>query len=218
MRLLEPGGVTLFESPFKSRQVGCSRRILELFSWALLLEILLSRHVQVRFGRRRCAARRLFSGLLTEFISSSFFRRCAVSRAMTVEYRRATHDERRQSDQCSETHRFELSDHLTLTLDRLNICAAYSNDLCKIDLVARSTHHKPLMMGQRSRSVVFTPLQSGTLSSVAANTKQTSVALASVFVASFVIRHLRHILLIPGILADIEHVAIGNRAGRRQRS
>src|SRR5436305_11805514 len=89
MRLLEPGGVTLFESLFKSLQVGCSRRILESFSLALLLEILLSRHVQVRFRRRRCAARRLFSGLLTEFISSSFFRRCAVSRAMTLEYRRA---------------------------------------------------------------------------------------------------------------------------------
>jgi hypothetical protein len=111
MRLLEPGGVTLFESLFKSLQVGCWRRISELFSRALLLEILLSRHVQVRFLRQRCAARRLLSGLLTEFISSPFFRRCAVSRAMTVEHRHATHDERRQSDQYSETHRFELSGH-----------------------------------------------------------------------------------------------------------
>ena len=118
MRFLEAGGVTLFESLFKSLQVGCSRRILELFSRALLLEILLSRHVRVRFRRQRCTVRRLFSGLLTAFISSPFFRRCAVSRAMSVEYRHATHDERRQSDQYSETHRFELSDHnFTLTLN-----------------------------------------------------------------------------------------------------
>src|SRR4029453_3002162 len=114
MRLLEPGGVTLFEILFKRLQVGCSRRILELFSRALLLEILLSRHVQVRFRRQRCAARRLFSGLLTEFISSPFFRRCAVSRAMTVEYRHATDDECRQSDQRNETHRLELSGHNSL--------------------------------------------------------------------------------------------------------
>jgi len=114
MRLLEPGDVTLFDSLFKSLQVGCSRRILELFSRALLFEILLSRHVQVRFRRQRCAARRLFSGLLTEFISSTFFRRCAASRAMSVEYRHATHDERRQSDEYSETHRFELSGHNSL--------------------------------------------------------------------------------------------------------
>jgi hypothetical protein len=32
MRLVEPGGVTLLESLFKSLRVGCSRRILELFS------------------------------------------------------------------------------------------------------------------------------------------------------------------------------------------
>ena len=69
MRLLEPGGVPLFESLFKSLQVGCSRRILELFSRALLLEILLGYYVHLSFRRQRCAARRLFSGLLTTFIS-----------------------------------------------------------------------------------------------------------------------------------------------------
>jgi predicted Fe-S protein YdhL (DUF1289 family) len=53
MRLLEPGGVTLFESLFKSLQVGCSRRILELFSWALLLKTLLNHHVQLRLCRQR---------------------------------------------------------------------------------------------------------------------------------------------------------------------
>ena len=89
MRLLKPGGVTLFESLFKSLQVGCSRRILELFSRALLLEILLSRQVQLRLRRQRCATRRFLSGLLTDFISGAFFRRCAVSRAMSVEHREA---------------------------------------------------------------------------------------------------------------------------------
>src|ERR1051326_3254291 len=105
MRLFEPGGVTLFESLFKSLQVSCSRRILELFSRALLLEILVSRHVQLRFRRQHCAARRFLSGLLTDFISGAFFRRCAVSRAMCVQHREATHDDRRYSNQHSETHR-----------------------------------------------------------------------------------------------------------------
>src|SRR5262245_26903008 len=111
MRLLEPGGVTLFESPFTSLQRACSRRISELFSRALLLKILLGRHVQLRFHRQHCAARRLFSGLLTDFISSPFFRCCAMSTAMTIEYCHATHDQRRQADQDSETHRLELSGH-----------------------------------------------------------------------------------------------------------
>ena len=62
MRLLEAGCVTLFESLFKSLQVGSPRRILELFGRALLLKILLSRHVQLRFRRQRCAARRFLSG------------------------------------------------------------------------------------------------------------------------------------------------------------
>ena len=62
MRPLEPGGVTLFESPLTSLQTTCSRRILELFTRALLLETLLSRHVQLRFRRQRCTARRFFSG------------------------------------------------------------------------------------------------------------------------------------------------------------
>src|ERR1700757_4280835 len=111
MRLLEPGGVTLYESLFKSLQVGCSRGILELFSRALLLEILLSSQVQPPSRRQRCVAGRFLSGLLTDFISRAFFRRCAVSRAMSVEHREATHDDRRCSNQHSETHRLELSGH-----------------------------------------------------------------------------------------------------------
>src|SRR5262249_526122 len=111
MRLLEPGRVTLFVSLFKSLQVGCSRRILELFSRALLLEVLLSRHVQLRFRRQLCAARRFLSGLLTDFISGAFFRRCAVSRVMSVEHREATHDDRRYTNQHGQTHGPELSAH-----------------------------------------------------------------------------------------------------------
>ena len=111
MRLLEPGGVTLFESPFTSLQRACSRRISELFTRALLLEILLSRHVQLRFRRQRCAPRRLFSGLLAAFISSPFFRRCAVGRAMSVEHRQATYHEHHYSNQHSETYWLELSGH-----------------------------------------------------------------------------------------------------------
>ncbi len=63
MCLLEPRGVTLFESLFKSLRVGFSRRISELFSRALLLKILLDRHVHLRFRRQRCVARRSFAGL-----------------------------------------------------------------------------------------------------------------------------------------------------------
>ena len=118
MRLLIPGDVPLFESLFKSLQVGCSRRILELFSRALLLEILLSHRVQLSFGRRHFASRRFLPGLLTTFVSSLFFRRCAVGRAMSVEHSHATNDERRYSHQHKETHGFELSGHkLTVTLN-----------------------------------------------------------------------------------------------------
>ena len=111
MRLLKPGGVTLFESLFTSLQRARSRRIPELFSRALLLNILLSRRIQLRFRRRRCPARRFTSGPLTAFISSPFFRRCAVGRAMSVEHRDATHDDCRYSNQRSETHRLELCEH-----------------------------------------------------------------------------------------------------------
>src|SRR5438552_12232473 len=108
MRPLEPGGVTLFESPLTSLQTTWSRRILELFTRALLLETLLSRHVQLRFRRQRCTARRFLSGGLTDFISSPFFRRGAVSCAGTVEERQATRDEGGQPHQHKGTHGFEL--------------------------------------------------------------------------------------------------------------
>src|SRR5438552_11866349 len=95
MRPLEPGGVTLFESPLTSLQTTGSRRILERFTRALLLETLLSRHVQLRFRRQRCTARRFFSGLLTDFISRLFFHRSVRGTAMSIEHRHAANDERR---------------------------------------------------------------------------------------------------------------------------
>jgi hypothetical protein len=113
MRLLEPGGVTLFESLLTRFQTTCSRRISKLFTRPLLLQTLLSYHVQFSFRLQRCAARRFLSGLLTAFISSPFFRRCAVSRALSVEHRHPTQDERCYSHQNKETHRLELPGHYT---------------------------------------------------------------------------------------------------------
>lgn len=98
MRLFESDRVTIFVGLFKSLQVSCSRRILELFSRALLFKILLSRHVQLRFRRQRCAARHFLSGLFADLISGAFFRRRAVSRAMSGEHRDATHDDRHCSN------------------------------------------------------------------------------------------------------------------------
>ena len=113
MRLLEPGGVTLFESLLTSIQTACSRRISKLFLRPLLLQTLLSHHVQFSFRGQCCAGRRFLSGLLAAFISSPFFRCRAVSRALCVEHRHSTHDQRYHSDQRSETDRLELSAHYT---------------------------------------------------------------------------------------------------------
>src|SRR6266699_7125180 len=87
MRLLEPVGVTLFESLLTSVQSTCSRRISELFTRALLLKILLAHHVQLSLRRQRCAGRRLLSGLLTAFISSPFFRCCAANLDILSQHR-----------------------------------------------------------------------------------------------------------------------------------
>jgi hypothetical protein len=48
---------------------------------------------------------------LADYISRPLIRRSAVSRAMSVERRHATHDERGRSHQHKKTHRFELSGH-----------------------------------------------------------------------------------------------------------
>src|SRR4029453_17531256 len=102
MHLLEPGGVPLFESLFASLQTTCSRRISELFTRALLFEILLGYHVQLSLCRQRCARRRFLSGLLTAFISGAFFRCCATSRAMSMKHRHATHHDGPYSNQHRE--------------------------------------------------------------------------------------------------------------------
>jgi hypothetical protein len=75
MRFLEAGGVTLFKCLLASLRPTCSRRISELFTRALLLETLLSHHLQLSFRRQGCVARRFLPGLLTDFISGLFFRR-----------------------------------------------------------------------------------------------------------------------------------------------
>src|SRR5215211_975500 len=121
MRLREPGCVTLCESVLATVQTTCSRRISQLFTRALLLEILLGHRVQLSLRRQACAGRRFLSGLLTAFISSPFFRRCAMSRAMSVEHRHATHDERGYSHQHGETHRLELSRHRALMQKNLHV-------------------------------------------------------------------------------------------------
>jgi len=46
MRFLEPVRVTVFEGEVPSLQLACSRRISELVAGSLLLEMLLSHHVQ----------------------------------------------------------------------------------------------------------------------------------------------------------------------------
>src|SRR5437773_12227230 len=101
MRLLESVRVTVFE-----REVP-----ILLFTSSLSLEILLRHHVQVSGRRQLCARRRLLSRFFADPVSRPFLRCSAVSRAMSVECRHATHDERRRSHHHKKTHRFELSGH-----------------------------------------------------------------------------------------------------------
>src|SRR5437899_4743988 len=111
MRFLKPLRIPLFERLLPSLQLAFSRRTSKLFAGSLLFEILLSHHVQLSVCRQLCFARRLLSRALPDFVSRPFFRSSAVSCAMTVEDRHATHDERRQSDQHKKTHRFKFSRH-----------------------------------------------------------------------------------------------------------
>src|SRR5947209_5953378 len=111
MRFLKPFRIPLFERLLPSLRAACSRRIWKLFAGSLLFEILLSHHVQLSVCRQLCFARRLLSRFLSDPISRPFFRSSAVSCAMTVEDRHATHDERRQSDQHKNTHRIKFSSH-----------------------------------------------------------------------------------------------------------
>src|SRR5438876_9007719 len=101
MRLLEPVRVTVLEGQVPTLQ----------FAGPLLLEIPLSHHVQVSVRRQLCSRRRLLSRLLADCISRPLFCRSAMSGAMSVEGRHATHDERRRSHHHKKTHRFKLSGH-----------------------------------------------------------------------------------------------------------
>ena len=99
MRLLEPVPVTVLEAWVPAL----------LFTGPLLLETLLSHHVQVSGGRQLCLRRRRLSRLLPDCISRPLLWSSAVSRAMSVERRHSTHYERRHSHHHKKTQRFELS-------------------------------------------------------------------------------------------------------------
>jgi hypothetical protein len=101
MRLPEPVRIPVFE-----RQVPTL-----LFAGPLLLEIFLSHHVQVSGGRQLCVTRRFFSRSLANGITRPLLRSSAVSGAMSVEGRHATHDERSCSHHYKKPYRLELSGH-----------------------------------------------------------------------------------------------------------
>src|SRR5437773_9167560 len=105
MRFLEPIHVPLFESLLPILRPACTRISWKLFARSLLLQIFLCHNVQLSGCRQLCFGRRLLSGFLSDPISLPILRRSTVRRAMSVEYRHATHDERRHSDQHSKTHR-----------------------------------------------------------------------------------------------------------------
>jgi len=111
MRLLEPVGVTVFEGLVPSLQLGCSRRTSELVAGSLLLEILLSHHVQLSVRRQRCSRRRLLSDFLPDCISRPLLRNSAVSRAMSAKRRHTTYDKRRHPYHHKKPHGFKFSDH-----------------------------------------------------------------------------------------------------------
>jgi hypothetical protein len=102
-RLLEPVRVTVLEGQIPPLLVAGPPP----------LEIFLSHHVQVSVRRQFCLRRRLLSRLLADRLSRPLLRRSAVSRAMSVERRHPTHDERRRSHHHKKTYRFELSGHTT---------------------------------------------------------------------------------------------------------
>src|SRR5439155_4237931 len=101
MRLLKPVRVSVFESQVPTL----------LFARSLLLEILLSHHVQISVRRQFCPGRRVLSRLFPECISGPLLRRSAVSGAMSVERRHAAHDKRRCCHHYKKSHRFEFPGH-----------------------------------------------------------------------------------------------------------
>jgi hypothetical protein len=101
MRLLKPVRVSVFESQVPTL----------LFARSLLLEILLSHHVQISVRRQFCPGRRFLSRLFPDCISGPLLRGSAVSRAMSVERRHAAHDQRRRCHHYKKPHWFEFSGH-----------------------------------------------------------------------------------------------------------
>src|SRR6476660_8304335 len=101
MRLPEPVLVTVFETEIP----------ILLVTRSLLLEILLSHHVQ-RCGRGQlCVAWRLLSRFLANPICLTFLRCAAVLCAMRVEGRHTAHDKRGHCHHHKKTNRFEFSGH-----------------------------------------------------------------------------------------------------------
>src|SRR5438477_1672583 len=82
-----------------------------LFARSLLLEILLSHHVQISVRPQFCPGRRFLSRLFPDCISGPLLRRSAVSRAMSVERRHAAHDQRRRCHHDKKPHWLEFSGH-----------------------------------------------------------------------------------------------------------
>ena len=101
MRFLKSVRVSVFKSQVPTL----------LFARSLLLEILLSHHVQVSVRRQLCPRRRFLSRLFPDCISGALLRRSAVSRALSVERRHAAYDERRCCHHYKKPHRFEFSGH-----------------------------------------------------------------------------------------------------------
>jgi hypothetical protein len=101
MRLLEPSRVTVLET-----QVP-----ILLVAGPLLLEILLSHHVQLNISRQRRLRRRLFSHSQPDCLARSFLRSSPIGRAMSVKRGHTTHDERGHSHHYKEPNRFEFSGH-----------------------------------------------------------------------------------------------------------
>jgi len=101
MRLLESVRVTVFE-----RQVPTL-----LIAGPLLLEIILSHHVQLSGRRQICPRRRLFARCFADCIGGPLLRCSAVSPATSIERGHAAHDERRHSHQHKKTHRLKFSRH-----------------------------------------------------------------------------------------------------------
>ena len=101
MRLVEPVLVTVFESEIP----------ILLVTGSLLLEILLSHHVQRRGRGQLCVAWRLLSRFLANPIRLTFFRCAAMLWAMRVEGRHTPHDKRDHCHHHKKPHRFKFPGH-----------------------------------------------------------------------------------------------------------